>query len=79
MTYEQVAELVGKYEKASTWPSSNPERFFFWVRGRVGHRTAYLSKDDGVARYLWVPMDEVRDHVQPTGETDSENIYYRLK
>jgi hypothetical protein len=79
MTYEQVAELFSKYEKASTWPSANPERFYFWVRGRAGYGVAYLPRDDGKARYLWVPIDEVREHVEPTGRTDSENIYYRLK
>jgi hypothetical protein len=79
MTHDEVAQLFREHEKASTWPSANPERFFFWKRGRYGHRTAYLRKDDGVARYLWVPIDEVREHVEPTGEKDSENIYYRLK
>jgi len=80
MTYEQVAELFRKHEKASTWPTGkNAQRFFFWVRGRAGHKTCYLGKDDGQARYLWVPIEEVIDHVEPTGNTDSENIYYRLK
>lgn len=79
MTYDEVAKLFSKYEKASTWPGKNALRFFFWVNGRAGHRTAYLGKDDGKARYLWVPIEEVIDHVEPTGHTDSENVYYRLK
>jgi hypothetical protein len=79
MTYEEVAQLFREHEKASTWPSTNPERFFFWKRGRDGHRTAPLRADDRIARYLWVPIDEVREHVERTGEKDSENIYYRLK
>lgn len=78
MTYEEVAALFAKYEKASTWPS-NAQRFYFWVRGRTGHKTCYRGKDDGKARYLWVPIEEVIDHVEPTGHTDSENVYYRLK
>lgn len=80
MTYQQVAELFGKFEKASTWSTSaNPERFYFWVSGRRGHDVAHLSKDDGKVRYLWVPLDEVRDHVEATGQTDAYNVYYRLK
>ncbi len=79
MTYDEVAKLFNKYEKASTWPGKNAQRFFFWVSGRAGHRTGYLGKDDGKARYLWVPIEEVIDHVEPTGHTDSENVYYRLK
>ena len=80
MTDEQVAELFKKYGKASTWSTStNPERFYFWDNGRQGHSTAYLYKDDGIARYLWVLIDEVHEHVEPTGRTDSENIYYRLE
>ena len=79
MTYEEVARLFAKYQKASTWPGTNAQRFFFWVSGRAGHRTCYLGKDDGKARYLWVPIEEVIDHVEPTGHTDSENTYYRLK
>jgi hypothetical protein len=81
MTYDEVAKLFGnpKYEKASTWPGQNAQRFFFWVRGRTGHKTKHLAKDDGKARYLWVPIEEVIDHVEPTGHTDSENVYYRLK
>ncbi len=79
MTHEEVAQLFREHEKASTWPSTNPERFFFWKRGRSGHDTAPLRADDGVTRYLWVPLEEVRDHVEPTGEEDSDNIYYRLK
>ena len=79
MTHEEVAQLFREHEKASTWPSTNPERSYFWKRGRNGHRTAQLRADDGVARYLWVPIDEVREHVERTREMDSENIYYRLK
>ena len=79
MTYEDVARLFDRYEKASTWPGTNALRFFFWVRGRAGHKTAYLGKDDGKAKYLWVPIEEVIDHVEPTGHADSENVYYRLK
>lgn len=79
MTYKQVAELFERYEKASTWPKANPERCYFWVSGRGGHHVAYLPQDDGKARYLWVPIEEVRDHVEPTGWTDAENVYYRLK
>jgi hypothetical protein len=26
-----------------------------------------------------VPVDEVGDHVESTGEVDSKNVYYRLK
>jgi hypothetical protein len=79
MTYEQVAELFSRYERASTWPRTNPEQFYFWVSGCGSERVAYLNRDDGNARYLWLPIDEVRDHVEPTGETDPENIYYRLR
>lgn len=80
MTYEEVARLFSDHEKASTWRNpKNPQRFYFWKRGRTGHRVAYLHKDDGKARYLWVPIEEVLEHVEPTGQNDSENIYYRLK
>jgi hypothetical protein len=79
MTYDQVAELYRRNEKASIWPSANPERFYFWVSGRGTERVAYLYRDDGNARYLWLPIDEVRDHVEPTVEADSQNVYYRLR
>ena len=79
MTREKVAELFGRFEKASTWGSANPKRFYFWARGRMSENVRHLGEDDGKARYLWVPFEDVRDHVEPTGQTDSQNKYYRLK
>lgn len=79
MTREQVAELFRKYEKASTYNNPNPQKFYFWVRGRTGDRSVYLEKDDGAARYLWVPIESVIDYVEPTGVTDEWNVFYRLK
>jgi hypothetical protein len=78
MTYEQVAELFERYEMASTWPTRNP-RLFHFHRDGGEERTANLYEDDGTARYLRVPINEVRDHVERTGGVDSKNVYYRLR
>ena len=31
------------------------------------------------ARFLRVPINEVRDYIERTGEVDSKNVYYRLR
>jgi hypothetical protein len=78
MTYKQVAELFGTFRKASTWPTKNPRLFHFHRDGGEEY-TVDLYEDDGKARYLRVPLGEVREYVEPTGETDSKNVYFRLK
>lgn len=78
MTYEQVAELFGRFTTASSWPSNNP-RVFLFHRDGGEECTVDLYEDDGRARYLRVPLDEVRDHIERTGEVDSQNVYYRLR
>lgn len=78
MTYAQVATLFGRFHTASTWPGTNP-RVFHFHRDGGGEYTVDLSADDGKARYLRVPFDEVYLHVERTGVTDSKNVYYRLK
>jgi hypothetical protein len=78
MTYEQVAELFGRFNTASAWPGNNP-RLFHFHRDGGEERTVDLYEDDGRARYLRVALDEVRDHVEPTGQTDSKNVYYQLR
>jgi hypothetical protein len=78
MTHEQVTELFGRFKKASTWPTKNPRLFYFHRDGGEEY-TVDLYEDDGKARYLRVPVDEVGDHVESTGEVDSKNVYYRLK
>jgi hypothetical protein len=78
MTRNQVAELFGRFDKASTWPSNSPRVFLFHREGGEEY-TIDLYEDDGKARYLRVPIDEVRDHVEQSGEVDSQNVYYRLK
>jgi hypothetical protein len=78
MTHEQVTELFGRFKKASTWPTKNPRLFHFHRDGGEEY-TVDLYGDDGRARYLRVPLDEVQEYVEPTGETDSKNVYFRLK
>jgi hypothetical protein len=78
MTHEQVAELFRRFKKASTWPTNKPTLFLFHRDGGEEY-TVDLYDDDGKARYLRVPLDELREYVEPTGETDSKNIYFRLK
>jgi hypothetical protein len=79
MTYEQIAEQFGRSESASTWPRPGSWKFFFNIRGRSNGRTRHLLEDDGQAQHLWVDIAEVRDHVEPTGGRDRQNIYYRLR
>jgi hypothetical protein len=79
MTYEQVAEQFGRSESASTWTQPGSWKFFFNIRGRSNGLSRYLPEDDGQAQHLWVHIAEVRDHVEPTGVSDSQNIYYRLR
>ena len=78
MTRQKVAELFGRFEKASTWPTKNPRVFHFHRDGGEEH-TVDLYEDDGKARYLRVRVGEVRDYIERTGEVDSKNVYYRLK
>jgi hypothetical protein len=78
MTREKVAELFGRFEKSSTWPTKNPRLFHFHRDGGEEY-IVDLYEDDGKARYLRVPLDEVRDYIERTGEADSQNVYYRLK
>jgi len=78
MTYEQVTELFGRFKRASTWPTENPRLFHFHRDGGEEY-TVDLHEDDGRARYLRVPFDELREYVEPTSETDSKNVYFRLK
>jgi hypothetical protein len=79
MTYEQVADVFSRFPEASIWPDrENPLKFFF-IRSAGNERSVHLTRDDGQASFLWVAFDEVRDHVEPTGRRDSQNIYYRLR
>jgi len=78
MTHAQVAELFERFNTASTWPSNDP-RVFLFHRDGGEERTVDLSEDDGLARYLRVPIEEVRDHIEQTGEVNSQNVYYRLR
>ena len=78
MTFEQVTKLFGRFRNASTWPTKNPRLFHFHRDGGEEY-TVDLYEDDGKARYLRLPIDEVRDHVERTGEVDSKSVYYRLK
>jgi len=78
MTYEQVTELFRRFKKASTWPTNKPRSFLFHREGGEEY-TVDLYDDDGTARYLRVPMDEVREYVEPTGDTEPKNVYFRLK
>jgi hypothetical protein len=78
MTYEQVTELFERFREASTWPTKNPRLFHFHREGGREY-TVDLYEDDGKARYIRVPFDEIREYVEPTGERDSKNVYFRLK
>lgn len=78
MTYEQVAELFTRFEKASTWPTENPRLFHFHRHGGAEY-TVDLFCDAGRARYLRLPLEEVREHVERTGEVDAKNVYYQLR
>lgn len=78
MRYRQVAQLFGRFDKASTWPTSSPRVFHFHRDGGQEY-TIDLCDDDGKARYLRVPIEAVREHVEPSGQRDFKNIYYRLK
>ncbi len=78
MTNGQVTELYRRYDRASTWPTQNP-RLFHFHRDGGEERTVDLYEDDGRARYLRVPISEVRDHVERTDVIDSKNVYYRLR
>ena len=78
MTYDRVARLFTKFRKASTWPTNNPRVFHFHRNGGAEY-TVDLLMDDGKARYLRVLFEDVCDHVERTGRTDSKNVYYRLK
>jgi hypothetical protein len=79
MTYEQVAEQFARSDSASTWGKPDSFKFFFNIRGRSNGLSRYLPDDDGHAQHLWVHIAEVRDHIEPTGEEDSQNTYYRLR
>ena len=79
MTYKQVAELFGRFKTASVWPESKNPRIFLFHRDGGEEYTRWLYEDDGRARYLRVSINEVRDHVERTGEVDSKNVYYRLR
>jgi hypothetical protein len=78
MTNEQVTELFGRFDKASTWPTKNPRVFIFHREGGEEY-TRDLYEDDGKARFLRVPFEEVYKYVEPNGEADSQNVYYQLK
>lgn len=80
MTRAEVAELFRRFPIASTWPrsrSKNPRVFHFHRPGGEP-RTVNLDEDDGKARYLRVPLAEVYPHVEPTGEENSLDRYFRL-
>jgi hypothetical protein len=78
MTYKQAADLFTKFQRASTWPTKNPRVFHFHRNGGEEY-TVDLSEDDGKARYLRIPFSEIQEYVKRSGETDSQNIYFRLK
>jgi len=78
MTYQQVEQLFRKFRKGSTWPGDSPRVFCFHRDGGEEY-TVDLNDDDGKARYLRVLFSDVRPNVEQTGETDSQNVYYRLK
>jgi len=78
MTYEQVTKLFRRFKTASTWPTKHP-RLFHFHRDVGEEYTLDLYDVDGRARYLRVPFDELREYVEPNGETDSKNVYFRLK
>ena len=79
MTYEQVAELFRRFKTASVWPESkNPRKFLFHRDGGEEY-TVDLYEDDGKARYLRVPFEEVREYVEPTGKTGPKDKYFQLK
>ena len=73
-----MAKLSGRFKTASTWDTKNPRVFLFHREGGEEH-TKKLSEDDGKARYLSVPLEEVREYVEPTGETAPKTVYFRLK
>ena len=79
MTYEQVAELFRRFKTASVWPESKNPRVFLFHRDGGEEYTVDLYEDDGKARYLRVPFDEIREYVEPTGETGPKDRYFRLK
>lgn len=79
MTYQQVAQLFERFPIASTWSDSENPRVFLFHREPGEEYTVDLSFDDGRARYLRVPFDQVSEHVEPTGETISKTRYYRLR
>jgi hypothetical protein len=81
MTYAETEELFQRYNRASTWPTKGPRgpRLFHFHRDGGEERTVDLQEDDGRARYLRVPLNEVYDHVERAGGDDSKNVYYRLR
>jgi hypothetical protein len=79
MTHDQVAELFKRFKTASVWPESKNPRVFIFHRDGGEEYTVDLYEDDGKARYLRLPLVEVREYVEPTGRRDSKNAYFRLK
>lgn len=79
MTYEEARNLFLKYPVASTWNSANPQALYF----DTGPKTNWKSRDLGAPnkgeRYVKVPFVEVASHIEKTGRSNSENIFYRLR
>jgi hypothetical protein len=79
MTYEEVKKLFLKYPVASTWNSANPQALYF----DTGPKSNYKSRDLGAPnlgeRYVKVPFFEVASHIEKTGSSNSENIFYKLR
>lgn len=79
MTYEQVAQLFAQFKRASTWPSAKPQYIYFDRGRKVTGWVASTDISDTTAKYYKVPFVEVQQHIELTGETNSENVFYKLR
>jgi hypothetical protein len=78
VTYAEVASLFSKYPLASTWNSTNPQALHFDTGPKGNWKSRDLHAPNRGERYVKVPFAEVAPHVEKTGRSDSENIFYRL-
>lgn len=79
MTYEEVKVLFSKYPVASTWNSANPQALYFDTGPKGNWKSRELHAQNRGERYVKVPFAEVASHIEKTGRSDSENIFYRLR
>jgi len=79
VTYEEVKSLFSKYPVASTWNSANPQALHFDTGPKSNWKSRDLHAPNRGERYVKVPFAEVASHIEKTGRSNSENIFYRLR